>query len=464
MTLNQATRAVYGVARPDDRTRTRTDGPGDVLRARSATSRVETPFNGGELFPVSCDVDGLQGLDPSFRGVRRDRVHARRVVGSLLLASGKRPSSLVCGIGTPGFDQANALFHLRQRAHEGSLPPGFNFTEYSADDGCDIEDESQWQKANPALREGFMDVDALRLAVKLSPESHVAYLPARAVRRWCRVVARPGTRGRYGKVLAEPWPMVAGRRADVGRCRRWVETRLDRDKHGANVDPMAGCTSPRRYGFHATTDGSTSPTRCTTSAGSRAIYDVRNVSYDPKMFELAAQQLADEGLPMVDSSAIGRADDSRGWRRLSAIRRGEISHDGDGACSAAQVLAALARFNTSGFTLGERECRDRIDAAVAMVLALAEARQTGRPRKSSRLGHGEREPTVTNPGYEEAQRRFESAIRHRKRTARRVVLAAGCARMNETLMDFYRRAEHGVISTRKSAMSQIVVPLLLPPS
>ncbi len=173
---------------------------------RSATSRVETPFNGGELFPVSCDVDGLQGLDPSFRGVRRDRVHARRVVGSLLLTSGKRPSSLVCGIGTPSFDQANALFHLRQRAHEGSLPPGFNFTEYSADDGCDIEDESQWQKANPALREGFMDVDALRLAVKLSPSRRSGSSGSRSSspgwsRGWARMRGRCGsrspTRGRW---------------------------------------------------------------------------------------------------------------------------------------------------------------------------------------------------------------------------------------------------------------------------
>src|SRR5438067_1633120 len=103
------------------------------------------------MFPVSNDPDGLQGLDPSLAVCDEVGFQPIESWDSLLLASGKRERSLVVGIGTPGFDRDNALFHLRRKVREGLAPPGFRYTEYAADEACAIADEAQWFQANPAL-------------------------------------------------------------------------------------------------------------------------------------------------------------------------------------------------------------------------------------------------------------------------------------------------------------------------
>jgi phage terminase large subunit-like protein len=52
------------------------------------------------------------------------------------------------------------------------------------------------------------------------------------------------------------------------------------------------------------------------------------------------------------------------------IMRGELAHSEDGRFTR-QVLSAVARFNERGFMLAKSKSRDRIDAAVAMCMAVA---------------------------------------------------------------------------------------------
>jgi phage terminase large subunit-like protein len=375
VTLNQATRAVFGVARRMIEREPELARRATFYSAIGA-SRVETPFNGGEMFPVSADVDGLQGLDPSFAVCDEIGFVPVESWDSLLLASGKRPSSVVCGIGTPGFDRQNALWHLRQRAREGDLPDGFRFVEYSADDGCDIEDETQWRKANPALSEGFMDVDALRIAVRLSPE--VTFRIFRLAQFVDGVDSWLGQDAwAVWESLADPWPMEAGAPTWVGTdvalrhdstAVAWCQRRDDGRLH-----VTAKVWLPRDDGRLDVTDAMQH------LRGLCGLYDVKAISYDPRLFELAAQQLADEGFPLVEvPQSVERMTPAVG-ATYEAIRRGELSHDGDDTFGA-QVLAAVARFNPNGFTLEKRKSRDRIDAAVAMVLALNEARRPEPPK------------------------------------------------------------------------------------
>jgi hypothetical protein len=99
-------------------------------------------------------------------------------------------------------------------------------------------------------------------------------------------------------------------------------------------------------------------------------YDVREVRFDPRLFELPAQQLEDEGLGMV---AFPQSPE----RMIPAIaacydtmRRGELSHNGDEAFTA-QVLAATPKLSTSvDFTLRKPRPGVHIDAAIALVLAV----------------------------------------------------------------------------------------------
>ena len=169
-TVSQAIRAVYGVAIAMVEREPELDRRCVKFTAIGAT-RLTVPTTRGELFPVSSDPAGLLGLDPSLAVCDEVGSQPQAAWDALLLASGKRPDSLVVGIGTPGTDRDNALWHLRKLVTEGHVLPGFHWTEYAADPGCDLRDIRQWRKANPALRAGTLGIDALRMAVELSPET-----------------------------------------------------------------------------------------------------------------------------------------------------------------------------------------------------------------------------------------------------------------------------------------------------
>jgi hypothetical protein len=123
-TIGQAIRSCYGVAvsmikaEPELLRRS-------LIYTGIATPRVTVPFNEGELFPISNDPDGLLGLDPSLALVDEIGFQPLASLESLRLAGGKRDRSLVVGVGTPGLDRDNALYHVRSLVRDPrQLPLG----------------------------------------------------------------------------------------------------------------------------------------------------------------------------------------------------------------------------------------------------------------------------------------------------------------------------------------------------
>lgn len=99
-----------------------------------------------------------------------------------------------------------------------------------------------------------------------------------------------------------------------------------------------------------------------------ARFDLREVSFDPRFFDLPAQMLLDEGFPMVEiPQSLARMTPAVG-ATFEAIKRGEISHDADAAFTA-HVLNAIPKMNETGFTLSKGKSRGKIDAAVALAIA-----------------------------------------------------------------------------------------------
>lgn len=366
-TVQQAVRSVYGVSLSMIAASPTLESRAMVYSAIGA-QKVKAPQTGGEMFPVSCDPDGLQGLDPSLAVC--DEIGFMQVESwdSLLLASGKRPKSLVVGIGTPGFDRRSALWHLRTRVKSGAELPGFHYTEYAADEGCSILDEAQWALANPALAENYMNIDALRTAVALSPESHFRIF---RLGQWVDgVESWLGADGRsVWRSLADPWAMEPSAPTWVGvdvalkhdsTAISWVQQRGDRFHVKAKI------WLPRDDGRLDVSDAMAWIRELA------SIYDVRAVAYDPRFFDLPAQQLEDEGLPMLEfPQSLERMTPAVG-ACFEMIKRGELSHDGDEAFET-QVLNAVSRSNERGFTLAKSKSKDRIDSAVAMCIALSVA-------------------------------------------------------------------------------------------
>jgi phage terminase large subunit-like protein len=101
-------------------------------------------------------------------------------------------------------------------------------------------------------------------------------------------------------------------------------------------------------------------------------YDVAEVSYDPRFFDVPAKMLSDEGLTLMEiPQSVERMTLIYGTL-LELIKRGEIHHDGDPVL-AMHVLNAVPRYNERGFTLQKSKSRGRIDGAVALALAVDRA-------------------------------------------------------------------------------------------
>ena len=363
-TMNQAIRSVYGVALAMIRAETELYNRCLVFSAIGA-QKVTVPFTGGELFPVSNDVDGLQGLDPSLAICDEIGFMPVESWDSLLLASGKRPRSLVVGIGTPGLDKDNALWHLRQRVHEGVALPGFRFCEYAADENCDVRDEAQWRKANPALDAGYQNLEALRTSVALSPEGHFRVF---RLGQWV-----DGVDCWLGADARKDWDALAARRELEAGAPAWVgvDVGIKRDSTAVAV------VQARPGGWHV-------KVRLWLPTASDAVdvtdvmehirrlsreVDVQAVSYDPRFFDVPAKMLEDEGLPMIEiPQSVERMTAAVG-SLYEVVKRAELSHDGDEPVST-QVLNAVARYNERGFTLAKGKSRGRIDAAIAIALAV----------------------------------------------------------------------------------------------
>jgi phage terminase large subunit-like protein len=330
------------------------------------TQRIRTPHNGGELFPVSKDLAGLQGLDPSFAVVDELGFMPLESWTALLLASGKRPRSLVVGIGTPGVDRDNALWVLRDMPE---LPAGFRFVEIAAPDGCALEDRDAWYTANPAIAAGFLSVDALETDVMMTPEEDF-----RRFRLGCWVEGVGSWLGEDAAVLwralCDPYEMVDRAPTWVGvdvglkhdsTAVAWVQRRPDGRLH-----VQVKIWDPRKDGRLETSD----IMQFLRDLG--LTYDVNSVCYDPRSFELAGAHLLDEGLPMIVVHQGVETMTPIVGSTYEALRRREVTHDDDRLFER-HVLAAQTRPNERGFTLSKGKSKEKIDACIAMCLAVHEA-------------------------------------------------------------------------------------------
>lgn len=364
--VHQAIRSVYGVAVAMINAEPELSGRCIQYSAIGATKVVA---GAGELFPVANAVDHLQGLDPSVAVVDEVGFMPLDSWNSLLLAGIKRPHSLVVGIGTPGLDQDNALWHLRAKRLEGSAPAGFDFTEYAADEGCAVDDEAQWRKANPAIEAGYLNVEAMRTNLGLAPEGRFRIFHLGqfidGVESWL------GDDGRkLWDSLCDPYRLVSGAPTWIG-----LDVGVKRDSTAlvaVQRRPDGRLHAKARIWLPTADEAVPVDAVMQHIRKLCADYNVQAVAYDPRLFEVPATMLLTERYPMLEMpQSLERMTPAFG-ALYEAIKRGEISHDGDVAFST-QILNAVPRYNERGFTLQKAKSRGRIDACYALAMAVDRA-------------------------------------------------------------------------------------------
>jgi phage terminase large subunit-like protein len=364
-TVAQAKRAVFTVAckmvAAEPKLATRSllyKGVGDTRLVANAAC------GGGEMFPIASDIDTLQGLDPSLAIIDEIGFQPIAVWNAVVMASGKRSSSLVVSIGTPGPDSDSALWTLREKHRNGTAPPGVSFTELSAPDDCDYRDEKNWLIANPAITEGYLEIDALRNDVAMMPEAEFRLF------RLAQFVQGTdcwlGTDGRkVWRALASDDPLTPGAPTWVG-----VDIGLKRDTtavvlgqwHDGRLRTTAKIWQPteqRAIDITAVMNHIRELSRT---------YQLVEVAYDPAYFDTEATALADEGLEMVTFPQSSERMVPACGDLYESIMRGEISHDGAHDFER-HVLNAMPTYPADkGFRLTKSKSRGHIDACIALAL------------------------------------------------------------------------------------------------
>jgi phage terminase large subunit-like protein len=375
-TVNQAIKSVYGVAASMVRTEPELESR-SIEYTGVATPKIFVPANEGTMFPISNDIDGIQGLDFSVAIVDELGFQDVEVWSSMLARGGKRSRSLVWGTGTPGLDRENALWAVRKMVLEGHRPPSMAWREYAADPGCDHRDRRQWRKANPALRAGYMSLDGLESALAM-PEAHFRIF---RLGQWVDGV--DGWLGKDGRAVwdlgNDDYQMVDGAPTwvglDVGLKRDstalvWVQYRTDRPD---TLHAEAKIWTPTPEVEVDVTD---------VMAYIRTLdkrYKLGAVSYDPRFFDVPAKMLHDEGIPLVEVPQSVQQMTGAIGTLYELLIHNRTTHSRD-PLFAQQVLNAVPRMNAIGFTLEKGKSRGRIDSAIAYALAVDRAQHKPKPR------------------------------------------------------------------------------------
>ena len=103
-------------------------------------------------------------------------------------------------------------------------------------------------------------------------------------------------------------------------------------------------------------------------------YNVTEIAYDPAFFQRSADVLADDGLAMVEVPQSAQRMMPAAQMAYEAICSRRIVHDASDLFSE-QVTAAVPRSSGEGWRLSKGRSKRRIDAAIALVLAVQAASQ-----------------------------------------------------------------------------------------
>ena len=136
-------------------------------RAHVYADRIQTPLNNGLLQPLPADPSALHGWDPTLLVVDELHVVTEQVWEAVTSMVGKRPESLTLAISTPAASADSIMWRLIEHGRSGD-DPAFYLREFSAPEGCDIDDREAWRIANPAMtcERPFLAEDGMAAARK----------------------------------------------------------------------------------------------------------------------------------------------------------------------------------------------------------------------------------------------------------------------------------------------------------
>jgi phage terminase large subunit-like protein len=288
---------------------------------------------------------------------------------ALTLGSGARQDPLVVGITTAGFDLdtlCGRLYNYGKSVSTGEMDDetfGFYWWEAKAD--CDIADRSQWKRANPNLAQHLLDPEDMEVAMKQTSE--MAFRRFR-LNQWVRTQESWLPVGAWERLLGD-----ATLDPDLP-CWVGIDMALKHDSIAVVV------AQPRDDGRIVTQARIWHPDMGAMDVAEvemhlrhlRDTLTVQEFAYDPAFFQRSAEALYDDGLPMVEFPQSSQRMIPACGTAYDLIVQGKVIHDGSPMFTD-QVLSAAQRMTDNGWRLSKGKSRRKIDAAIALCMALDRA-------------------------------------------------------------------------------------------
>lgn len=330
---------------------------------------LEMPTFGSVFRVLSSEFRSQAGLNPST--VLFDELWNQgdgELFDQMTLGSGARQEPLIVSITTAGFDLdslAGRLYHYGKQCSAQEVDDeSFGFWWWEAASECDIHDRKQWRTANPNIAEGLLDLDDMDTATKQTSES--------AFRRW-RLNQWVRTQESWLPVGA--WERSLSDAELTTDLPVWVgiDMALKHDSIAVVVaQPQDEKVVVRAKIWQPKDEG------VDVSEVERYLrelhnqYQVTEFAFDPAYFQRSAEALIDDGLPMVEFPQTGQRMVPACGQTYELIVQGKICHDGMPTFTD-QVLSAAQRMTDNGWRLSKGKSRRKIDACIAMVMAVDRA-------------------------------------------------------------------------------------------
>lgn len=330
---------------------------------------IEVPRFGSVYRVLSSDGKLAQGLNPST--VIFDELHVQpnaELYDALTLGSGARQEPLVVGITTPGYDLDSLCGQLYQYgkkvASQEVEDDSFGFFCWEADADCDLFDRQQWIKANPNLLEGLLDEADMESAAKQTSE--MAFRRYR-LSQWVR--------SQESWLPAGAWEQGVSDEALIDGAPTWVG--VDMALKHDSIAIVAVQKREDKYVARAKIwhPDSAGVDVAEVEAYLRQLhrqYRLEEVAFDPAFFQRSAEVLHDDGLPMIEFPQSASRMVPACGQAYELIVAGKVLHDGSPTFTD-QVLSAAQRMTDNGWRLSKGKSRRKIDASIALVMALDRA-------------------------------------------------------------------------------------------
>jgi phage terminase large subunit-like protein len=336
---------------------------------------IEVPAYNSVYRVLSADAKSQAGLNPSL--VIFDELWVQRnedLYDQLTLGSGARIDPLVVAITTAGYDidtLCGRLYDYGKSVASGETDDeNFGFFWWEAPADCSITDPKVWSGCNPNLAQGLLDPEDLATSAQQSSEMSFRRF---RLNQWVRA--------EESWLPAGAWERLVGETEMDTELGTWVGIDMAL-KH----DSIAVVMAQPQEGKVAVTAKIWHPSEKAVDVAEiehylrelHLNYNIKEFAYDPAYFQRSAEILIDDGLPMLEYPQSSQRMVPACGHIYEMIINNKIVHNGSPVFTD-QVLSAAQRMTDQGWRLSKGKSRRKIDACIAMVIAVDRAtrRQDG---------------------------------------------------------------------------------------